>query len=54
MARNIGIAFELGGVHAPIAKKTQKDWARPGRRRLLSHPSYHNHILINCSYISTY
>jgi len=29
MARNIGIAFELGGVHAPIAKKTQKGLGAP-------------------------
>ena len=29
MARNIGIAFELGGVHVPIAKKTQKGLGAP-------------------------
>jgi len=47
MARNIKIVLELGGVHAPIVKKTQKAWARPGPRLLLSHtPSNHNHLSI--------
>jgi len=29
MARNIKLALELGGVHAPIVKKTQKGLGAP-------------------------